>query len=293
MKIVVTGANGQLGGELCRMLGDGAAPLDIDTLDLTDGPAVLETIEHLRPDAAINCAAYTQVDLAESEPEKAHAINATAVEHLAAACRGLDCTLMQVSTDYVFGGDAMRRTPYKETDAPSPQSVYAKTKLAGEQAAATVAKHFIVRTCGLYARPDDPRAKNFVRTMLQLAAKGKPLRVVDDQCFCPSYVPHVARAMFFLLQQSRAGQCGAGQGGPPWGIYHVVGGGSTTCYNFAVEIFRQAGIDISVEPITTAEFGAAAVRPAYSVLDTTAYHSLGGPRMPDWKTALAEYMKSL
>ena len=151
--------------------------------------------------------------------------------------------------------------------------------------AAAVDKHLIVRTCGLYTRPDDQRAKNFVRTMLELGSQGKALSVVDDQCFCPSYVPHVARAILFLL--------GHEGGGPaPWGIYHVVNGGATTCYDFAVEIFRQAGMDVSIEPTTTAAYGSPAARPAYSVLDTALYRALGGPPMPDWKSALSEYLKA-
>ncbi len=285
VKIIVTGAYGQLGGELCRLLRGDALPLDIDSLDLADGPEVLKTLERLRPDAVINCAAYTQVDLAESNAEECRRVNATAVEYLATACGRLDCPLVQVSTDYVFGGEGVRHTPYKENDPPRPQSVYAKTKLEGEYAAAEYQKHLIVRTCGLYARPGNDRARNFVRTMLDLASQAKPLRVVDDQWFSPSYAPHVARAILFLVGYDRSSAA-------PWGIYHVVNGGATTCYNFAVEIFRQAGMDVSIEPITTADYKAAAPRPAYSVLDTSAYHNLGGPPMPNWKAALAEYMKA-
>ena len=283
MRIAVTGAYGQLGSELCRLLGADAVPLDIDTLDLTDGPAVEKTLGDLCPAAVINCAAYTQVDRAESEPQQCRAVNATAVEHLARACARLDCPLVQISTDYVFGGHPERTTPYCEDDPPSPQGVYARTKREGEQAAARhVRKHLIVRTCGLYARPADQRAGNFVKTMLRLGKAGKELRVVADQHCTPSYVPHVARAVLFLL--------GVPSGPPaPWGIYHVVNRGATTWYEFAAEIFRQAGIDVSLRPITTAEYGAAAPRPAYSVLDTTKYHALGGPAMPTWRDALEEY----
>jgi len=284
MKIAVTGACGQLGSELCRLLGADAVPLDIDTLDLTDGPAVDQTLANLCPDAVINCAAYTQVDRAESEPQQCRAVNATAVEHLARASARLDCPLVQISTDYVFGGGPDRTTPYCEDDPPSPQGVYARTKFEGEQAADRhLRKHLIVRTCGLYSRPADQRAGNFVKTMLRLGKARKELRVVADQHCTPSYVPHVARAILFLL--------GVPRGAPAWwGIYHVVNRGATTWYEFAAEIFRQAGMDVSLQPISTAEYGAAAPRPAYSVLDTTKYHALGGPAMPDWRTALAEYI---
>jgi dTDP-4-dehydrorhamnose reductase len=320
MKIAVTGALGQLGGELCRKIGGypnfhghrraamvgengtvpfirhNVIPIDIDTLDLTDGNAVKATLLPLRPEIIINCAAYTQVDKAENEPERAHAVNVTAVENLVRVCRELDCPLVQISTDYVFGGERIQTNlnvkprplvapdnhPFHENDPPSPQGIYAQSKLAGERAAAAYEKHLIVRTCGLYARPSDTRAQNFVKTMLRLAATHKELRIVNDQHCTPSYVPHVARAILFLA--------GVNQSKPAlWGIYHVTNTGETTWYDFAAEIFKLAGIDIVLKPITTAEYAAPAPRPFYSVLDTSAYHKLGGPPMPDWKVALEDY----
>lgn len=282
MQVAVTGAYGQLGGELCRQFGGDAIPLDIDTLDLTDGQAVVERMLALKPGAIINCAAYTQVDKAESEPEKCRAVNATAVEHLVRACGELDCPLVQISTDYVFGAACPAPRPWREADPPAPQGVYARTKLEGEQAAARHPKHLIVRTCGLYARPSDPRAANFVRTMLRLGGSRPELRIVADQRCTPTYVPHLARAIVFLV--------GATTGRPvAWGTYHVTNAGQTTWFDFAADLFRQAGMQVTIRPITTAEYGAPAARPSYSVLDTTAYHRLGGPPMPDWKAALAEY----
>ena len=282
MKIAVTGAYGQLGGELCRRLGADAVPLEIDTLDLTDGPAVISALLELKPDAVINCAAYTQVDQAENEVEACRAVNVTAVENLARACGKLECPLVQISTDYVFHGGPDRTTPFGEGEFPSPEGVYARTKLDGERAAARHAAHLIVRTCGLYARPTDDRAENFVKTMLRLGRSGSELRVVADQRCTPSYVPHVAEAVLFLLEATRSGAT-------RWGVFHVTNRGATTWYEFAGEIFRQAGIEVSLTPITTADYGAATVRPAYSVLDTTAYHRLGGPAMPTWQSALAAY----
>ena len=284
-KTLVTGAAGQLGGEICRLLGPQAIATDIDTLDLTDGPAVGQALDRWRPAVVINCAAYTRVDQAESEAELCRAVNVTAVEHLAAACARLDCPLVQISTDYVFGGPGGGR-PHLETDPVSPQGVYARTKLAGELAAARHARHIIVRTCGLYARPSDARAENFVKTILRLARSRDTLRVVADQHCTPSYVPHVARAVLFLAGLAEAIPA-------PWGIYHVTNRGATTWHELACEIVRLAGLKVTVEPITTAEYPLAAPRPAYSVLDTTAYHRLGGPAMPDWKTALAEYFSEL
>jgi dTDP-4-dehydrorhamnose reductase len=290
-----------LGGELCRQLAVRAIPVDIDTLDLCDGRAVAARVRQLRPSAVINCAAYTQVDKAETEPEKCRAVNAIAVEHLARACGELDCPLVQISTDYVFGATRPDPRPWTEQDPPSPQGVYARTKFEGERAAAGHPKHLIVRTCGLYARPSDPRAANFVKTMLRLGAarpKGdypnsrrsengtvplepREIRVVADQHCTPTYVPHLARAILFLLDH--------GGTSVPWGAYHVTNTGDTTWHDFAVEIFRLARMPVTVHPITTADYAAPAPRPSYSLLDTTAYHRLAGPPMPDWRSALVEY----
>ena len=279
LRIVVTGAEGQLGSELCRQLGPRALGLDVPALDLTDEKDLRTAIADLRPDAVIHTAAYTKVDKAEEEADLCWAINARAVLHLAEVCRELDCPLVQISTDYVFGGDAARRTPYRESDEPGPQGVYARSKLEGERRAAEWAKHLIVRTCGLYG-PAAPRsAGNFVATMLRLGRQRGQLRVVADQHCTPTYVPHLARAILFLLSTGA------------FGLYHVVSAGATTWYDFAAEILRQAGLAVRLEPIGTAEYGAPAPRPAYSVLDTGKYHALPGtPPMPTWQEALAEYL---
>jgi dTDP-4-dehydrorhamnose reductase len=279
MTIAITGAEGQLGSALCRQLGADAVGLDLPAFDLTDGRCVADTLERLRPRAVINTAAYTLVDRAEEEIERCRAINVDGVALLAEVCARLDCTLVQISTDYVFGRDATRREPYRETDEPGPLGVYGQAKCDAERAAARCPQHLIVRTCGLYGRLGPRSPGNFVETMLRLAAAHKPLRVVDDQHGTPSYVPHVARAILFLLT---AGTCG---------IYHVVNRGATTWYRLAVELFGQAGIEASVAPITAAQYGAPAPRPAYGVLDTAKYHALAGaPAMPTWQEALAEYL---
>lgn len=281
MKLAITGAGGQLGGELCRRLDVRAIPLDVPEFDLTDADKTIGTLLDLRPDAVINTAAYTLVDRAEHDADRCRKINAAGVGSLAEACRRLDVPLVQISTDYVFGRDLNRRTPYREDDPPGPLGVYAQTKLEGEAQAASWAKHIIVRTCGLYGRRGpQTSASNFVDTMLRLGREGKPLRIVDDQQCTPSYVPHVAQAILFLLE---AGHFGA---------YHVVNRGATTWHGFAGEIFRQSGIHVPIEPITTAQYGAPAPRPLYAVLDTSKYHALGGPAMPTWQEALAEYLQS-
>ena len=282
MSILVTGAAGQLGAELCRQLAGEATGVDIDILDLTDRAAVLKTLRRLSPRAVIHCAAYTQVDHAETDRARCRAVNVTAVESLAEACRELDSPLVQLSTDYLFAGNAGLGRPWREDDVPVPAGVYAVTKFEGEQAAAAWPKHIVVRTCGLYARPSHLAARNFVKSILRLASMQPKLRVVDDQRCTPTYVPHLARAIVSLLGAN-------GGAAAPWGIYHVTNRGETTWCCFAREIVRLAGLDLPVEPITTAEFAAPAPRPAYSVLDTAAYHRLGGPAMPDWKEALGEY----
>jgi dTDP-4-dehydrorhamnose reductase len=281
MPIAITGSGGQLGGELCRQLGGAAIALDLPEFDLTDPNHVRQTLAQLRPQAVINTAAFTQVDRAEEQSELCWQINSIGVGHLAAACRELGVPLVQISTDYVFGSNAHRAQPYREEDQPDPQGVYARSKLGGEERAAQWQQHIIVRTCGLYGKPGPKTpAGNFVDTMLRLAGQGKPLRVVADQHCTPSYLPHIARALMFLLE------------GRHFGLYHVVNGGATTWYDFAQEIFRQSGLDVAVERITTAQYGARAPRPAFSILDTSKYHQLGGPEMPSWQQALAEYLSA-
>jgi dTDP-4-dehydrorhamnose reductase len=286
MRVVVTGAAGQLGAELCHLLGSAAVPIDLDRLDLAHAPSVAKTIPELAPDVVINCAAYTQVDHAESDPGVCRMVNAMAVKYLADACSKLDCPLVQISTDYVFAGSNNTSRPRSEEDPPGPLGIYAVTKYEGEQAAARHAKHIIVRTCGLYARPSHQEARNFVKTIFRFARSRPQLRVVSDQHCTPSYVPHLARAVLFLAG-AETGQAA------PWGLYHVTNQGATTWYDFAREIVRLAGIDVEIVPISTAEYGAAAPRPAYSVLDTTKYHRLSGPAMPDWRVGLAEYFEEM
>ena len=276
--IVVLGSEGQLGSELVRQLGDRAVRLTRRDADLRAYSRMRETIARGAPAAVINVAAYTQVDLAEEDEPTCVQINAGAVERLAAICGELDCPLVQVSTDYVFGGDLSRRRPYQEDDTPQPQGVYARSKLAGELAAKKWEKHIIVRTCGLYGPRGKPTQSNFADTMLRLGRERDRVRVVNDQHCTPSYVRDVARAILFLVENRH------------YGLFHVVNCGSTTWYGFAREIFRLAGIATPIEPITTEQYNARAPRPRYSVLDTAKYHALGGPVMPPWQSALADYL---
>lgn len=279
MNVVVTGSGGQLGSELCRQLGADAVGLDLPEFDVADAALVLQSLARIRPQAVINTAGFTQVDAAEEQADRCRAVNAQGVAHLVEACRQLDCPLVQISTDYIFGGDANRRTPYRESDPPGPLGVYARAKLEGERHAAGWAKHFVVRTSGLFGRPGPRSGGNFVQTMLRLAGRRKRVQVVCDQHVSPSYAPHVARAIRFLLRAEA------------YGTYHVVSSGATTWYDLAAEAVRLSCLEVTVEPISTAQYGAAAPRPAYSVLDTSKYHRLPGrPAMPTWQEALAEYL---
>lgn len=277
--VVVTGAEGQLAYELCRQLGHDAVPVGRRELDVTDPAEVCRVMAELRPRAVINSAAYTSVDAAERDPAACWAVNSQGVQHLAEACSRSGSALVQISTDYVFGADRHRDRPYSETDEPGPENVYASSKLGGEYWAHTCPRHLIIRTCGLYGHA--PRARNFVTTMLRLSDDPQArLRVVNDQHCTPSYVRDVARAILFLLDSGHHG------------TFHVVNGGAATWYGFACEMFRLAGRTVHVEPISTEQYGAAAERPRYSVLDTHKYRSLGGPELPMWQDALAEFLRT-
>jgi dTDP-4-dehydrorhamnose reductase len=279
--VVVTGSEGQLGAELCRQLGSAAIGLTRSECDLLDSARLANTIERHRPALIINTAAYTAVDRAETEPALCQAINADAVAALADISRRLDCVLIQISTDYVFGGDTERQSAYREQDEPSPVNVYGQSKLAGERNTATWHKHFVVRTCGLYGPRNKATQSNFVDTMLRLSSERDRLRIVDDQHCAPSYTVHVANAILFLAE------CDA------YGTYHVVNSGATTWHAFASEIFKLAGRGTIADKITTSEYGATAERPKYSVLDTGKFEALASAPLPAWRLALAEYLQTL
>jgi dTDP-4-dehydrorhamnose reductase len=248
--------------------------LERSQADLTEPQKLRQVLERLRPEVVVNCAAYNFVDRAESKPESAFAVNAWGVRALAEACRDLNCVLVHFSTDYVFGLAAQRRTPYKPTDAPGPLGVYGLSKLVGEYLVRSlVARHFIVRTCGLYGVwGAGGKGGNFVETMLRSAAQGKPLRVVNDQECTPSYTVDVAEATAALLQTQQ------------YGVYHLTNAGSCTWHAMAQTIFELAGVQADLTPIASAEWPAAARRPPYSVLECSR------PLRP-WREALAAYLR--
>ncbi|MEK6238969.1 MAG: NAD(P)-dependent oxidoreductase [Planctomycetales bacterium] len=249
---------------------------------VTDREGVLRTLREIRPRAVIN----TAVDQAETDAERCREVNAQATRLLSDACRELNIPLAQISTDYVFG-DARDPVPRRETDPTSPQGVYAKSKEEAERIVREGGLHLIARTCGLYGLLDSGApGPNFVTAMLRLAETRQTLRVVDDQVCSPTHVPHLARSVLFLLEKIIKEPKLAG-------TYHVVNQGETTWRGFAAEIFEQAGKQVELIPITTEEYGAAAPRPRWSVLDCSKYLALGGPPLPSRQDALAEYFASL
>lgn len=283
-RILITGALGQVGLALYSLLKDNVSYELIRTssrlsedgqvmhLDITNEEAVKGCISNNKPDIIINCAAYTAVDSCESNQEAAYAANALGPKYLAMAAEGIKAKLIYISTDYVYEGNAAR--PYVEEDNTNPLSVYGKTKLEGENFVSRYCyRYFILRTAWVYGE-----GRNFVRTMLRLAGEGNPIKVVADQYGSPTSAIELARTIIFLMETES------------YGIYHSVCEGYTSWYEFAMEIFRKAGIDITVEPIKSSEYKAAARRPMYSVLDNKALRERHGYHMKDWQDALNEYM---
>lgn len=288
MKVMITGANGQLGRALYELLASESkvtliltgsassakeAPFPIYPLDITDREVVSSFVREQNPDVIINCAAYTKVDLCESNEAEALKINGDGPRYLARSAKEVDAKLIHVSTDYVFDGKAKK--PYIETDKTNPVSAYGRTKLAGEQAVMEEwDKVFIVRTAWLYGD-----GKNFVKTMLSLADTHKELRVVNDQYGTPTTTVELANMLWYLAKTEQ------------YGIYHGTCEGSTTWYEFAKEIFRVFHKQVIVHPVTSEEYNATADRPEYSVLDNHKLNTETDYRMKDWKEALLDYGK--
>jgi dTDP-4-dehydrorhamnose reductase len=275
VKTAVLGAAGQLGRDLCARLSGVVVPLTRAEVDLTR-PESFSRLRQLQPDIVINCAAYNHVDQAEVEPAAAFHVNAWGVRELARLSAEQSWLLVHFSTDYVFGLDCQRSTPYRSSDAPGPVNVYGSSKLAGEYfVRALCPRHVILRTCGLYGVwGSGGKGGNFVETMLRLASQGKPLRVVADQICTPSYTVDVAAATAELLATGQ------------FGLHHATNGGCCSWFEFAQEIFRQAGLTADLTAITSAEYGAPARRPSYSVLQPSKELSLR-----PWQEALQAYLQ--
>jgi dTDP-4-dehydrorhamnose reductase len=283
MKILLIGASGQLAQDIQLALHqsrskDELVPVTHAELDLRDRERVRATVRQARPDCVINTAAFHRVDLCEDEPENAFAVNEAGVRNVAEAAKKAGALLVQFSTDYVF--DGATRKPYLESDRPNPQSVYAKSRLAGEKAVQdTGGEHLLIRTCGLYGvAGSQSKAGNFVETMLKLGAQKKPLRVVSDQVCTPTSTRELARRLLPLVRSDARG------------LFHMTNTGGCSWYEFAEEIFRLSKIEAELSPCTTAEFAAKAPRPAYSVLDNRALRAAGFEDFQPWQEALAEYL---
>jgi dTDP-4-dehydrorhamnose reductase len=302
MKFFVTGVGGQLGHDVMNELAkrgfegvgsdiapqysgaqDGSAvtTMPYEMLDITDSEAVERVITRVKPDVVVHCAAWTAVDLAEDEDkqEKVRAINAAGTANIAAVCKKLDCKMIYISTDYVFDGQG--DTPWEpDCKAYKPLNVYGQTKLEGELAVAnTLEKFFIVRIAWVFGL----NGKNFIKTMLALSQKYDTLRVVCDQIGTPTYTLDLSRLLVDMALSDK------------YGYYHATNeGGYISWYDFAVEIFRQAGRNTVVQAVTTAEYGVSkAARPFNSRLDKSKLVENGFVPLPDWRDALERYLKEI
>jgi dTDP-4-dehydrorhamnose reductase len=273
VRVLLTGAGGQVGVELAAVFADtDLVALTRAELDVGDWHAVAATVAEVEPDLVCNAAAWTDVDGCETDPTRAVLVNALGVRHLAAACARVGAHLVHVSTDYVFSGE--KDGPYDEWDEPAPRSVYGRSKLGGEREVARHAGSWaIARTSWVFGR----RGRNFVDTIVGRARDGAPLRVVDDQRGCPTYAPDLAGALARLAV------------GRQPGIFHVTNEGACTWHDLAVAAVELAGLDPSVVgTTTTAELARPAPRPANSVLSGAAWAAAGFRPLRPWREALAE-----
>jgi dTDP-4-dehydrorhamnose reductase len=281
LRILLIGANGQLGSDLVKISGahEVVAKTHQD-LDVVHFPTVQEQVRKTQPDVIINTAAFHQVDLCETEVLAAFEVNAYGVRNLALAAREVDSVLVHFSTDYVFEGTAGK--PYTEDDAPNPINAYGISKLAGEKFIRYLwPKSFVIRTCGLYGHAGSSgKGGNFVEAMLQKALHGDPIRVVNDQRLTPTSTRELARKVMEIVPTKH------------YGLYHITGNGECSWYEFAQTIFELKGIRARLGPTTAREFNAAARRPAYSVLDNTRLRQLGMDDLHDWRQALKEYLEN-
>ena len=252
--------------------------LDHDAVEIESAASIAAALRRVRPSLVINTAAFHNVDRCEAEPDRAFAVNALAVDRLAAACAAGGIALAHISTDYVFAGTATR--PYSEEDAARPLNVYGASKLAGESLIARHGgQHFIVRTSGLYGRAgSSTKGYTFIERVLGQARSGQPVRVVTDVTSSPSYTLHVAQGIRRVIERGESG------------LYHVTNAGACSWYEFAQEAFTLAGIAHPIEPTTQAAFTSTVKRPAYSALAHGAAERLGIAPMPDWRAGLRAYL---
>ena len=281
MRVLVTGVKGQLGHDVMNELakrGYEGIGVDVEEMDITDAEAVRRVMEETRPDKVVHCAAWTAVDAAEDQTEICRRVNVDGTENIAGMCGELDIPMIYLSTDYVFDGQGTR--PWEPDDpVVQPLNVYGQTKYEGELAVQKYTdKYYIVRIAWVFG----VNGKNFIKTMLNLGKTHDTLTVVDDQVGTPTYTYGLAVLLVDMLEKEE------------YGIYHATnGGGYISWYDFAVEIFRQAGMKVNVKPVTSAEYPAKAKRPSNSRMEKKKLEEHGFRMLPDWKDALARYLKEI
>lgn len=279
MKVLVTGVKGQLGFDVVAELEKRnieAIGVDIDEMDITDSESVNKVIGEAKPDAVIHCAAYTAVDAAEDNVDICRKVNRDGTQNIANVCKKLDCKMIYISTDYVFDGEGER--PWEPDDKQTPLNVYGQTKYEGELAVSeTLEKFFIVRIAWVFGI----NGKNFIKTMLNLSKTRDAVSVVNDQFGSPTYTYDLARLLVDMVLTDK------------YGFYHATNEGIISWYDFACAIFKTAGIDMKVSPVSSAEYPAKAKRPSNSRMSKEKLTQNGFERLPSWQDALERYIKAL
>lgn len=279
MKVLVTGTKGQLGYDVVNELekrGHTAVAVDIEEMDITDADSVDQVITEADVEAVIHCAAYTAVDAAEENVELCRKVNAEGTENIAKVCKKLDLKMIYISTDYVFDGEGER--PWEPEDERHPLNVYGQTKYEGELAVEKyLEKYFIVRIAWVFG----VNGKNFIKTMLKLSENHSELNVVDDQVGSPTYTYDLAVLLVDMVETEK------------YGRYHATNEGLCTWYEFAKEIFRQAGVEVKVNPVTSEMFPSKAKRPKNSRMSKDKLEENGFCRLPTWQNALERYLEKI
>ncbi len=276
MKILVTGAKGQLGQIVTFDLSTKheVYPFSSKEMDITDKLKVQEIITAIKPDILINCAAYNKVDKAEEEKELARNINTTAIKYLADVCESIKCKMVHISTDYVF--DGKKDKPYEEKDTPNPINYYGQTKYDGEKILEQSSENYLlIRTAWLYSHNEN----NFVYNIQKLARKNKIIKVVNDQTGTPTNAYELSQVIQRLISEDATG------------LYHCTGNGSCSWYEFAQAVIQKAEIPCQVEPISSADYKQAALRPKFSVLDNRCLRDTIGDTMSQWEQALEQFFR--
>lgn len=278
MKVLVTGVKGQLGYDIireCRAREIAAVGVDVDEMDITNAVQVEEVIKNAAVDAVIHCAAWTAVDKAEDEIELCRKVNRDGTAHIVSVCKELDIPVMYFSTDYVFDGTGEK--PWMEYDERSPLNVYGQTKYEGELEVEKLDKHFILRISWVFG----VNGQNFIKTMLRLGEERGAVSVVNDQVGSPTYTYDLAKLCVDMIQTDK------------YGTYHATNQGYCSWYEFACEIFKQAGMDVAVTPVDSTMFPAKAVRPKNSRMNQTELDKHGFCRLPGWQDAVARYLETI